>query len=190
MLALPAGIGMLVLAAPIFSILYPAGNAEEGVPMLATFGIAVILYAVVSVTGAILQAFGRVNLPLVSLTVGGVVKCVLTTVLVSIPTLHIKGAPVATCVCYVVMIVMNLCFLRPYMKGCAKPILSNVAKTAGAAVLMGGAAWLLAGPLEGKLGLRAGGLLAIALAGFIYAGLIFAFRIVTVSELKSIRSRG
>lgn len=190
MLALPAGIGMLILAAPIFSILYPRGNAEDGVPMLATFGIAVILYAVVSVTGAILQAFGRVNLPLVSLTVGGVIKCVLTTVLVSMPSLNIKGAPIATCVCYSVMIVMNLIFLRPYMKGCAKSILLNVAKTGAAAVLMGGAAYLLAIPLENALGLKIGGMLAIVLAAAVYAGLIFVFRVVTVDELKNIRRRG
>jgi len=190
MLALPAGIGMLILAAPIFSILYPRGNAEEGVPMLATFGIAVILYAVVSVTGAILQAFGRVNLPLVSLTAGGVIKCVLTTVLVSMPALNIKGAPIATCVCYVVMIAMNLIFLRPYMKGCARSILVNVAKTAAAAILMGGAAYLLAIPLESALGLKLGGMLAIVLAAAVYAVLIFVFKVVTVDELKSIRRRG
>ncbi len=190
MLALPAGIGMFILAAPIFSILYPRGNAEDGVPMLATFGIAVILYAVVSVTGAILQAFGRVNLPLVSLTVGGVIKCVLTTVLVSMPALNIKGAPIATCVCYAVMITMNLIFLRPYMKGCAKSILLNVAKTAAAAILMGGAAYLLAIPLESALGLKIGGMLAIVLAAAVYAVLIFVFRVVTVDELKNIRRRG
>ena len=158
--------------------------------MLATFGIAVILYAVVSVTGAILQAFGRVNLPLLSLTVGGAVKCVLTTVLVSIPALNIKGAPVATCICYVVMISMNLCFLRPYMKGCAGSILANLAKTAAAAVIMGGAAWLFSVPLERFLGLRIGGLLSIALAACVYGVLIFVFRVVTLNELKTIRRRG
>ena len=189
MLALPAGTGMFILAAPIFAILYPAGNAEEGVPMLATFGIAVILYAVVSVTGAILQAFGRVNLPLLSLTVGAVIKCILTTVLVSIPSLNIKGAPIATCCCYVVMISMNLFFLRSYMKGCAKPILINVAKTAAAAVLMGLAAYVLANPLESALGLRLGGMVAIVIAACVYFVLIFVFRVVSLDEIKNMRRR-
>ncbi len=190
MLALPAGIGMLVLAKPIFLILYSDENAAEGIFMLATFGIAVILYAVVSVTGAILQAFGKVNLPLVSLTVGGVIKCVLTTVLVGIPALNIKGAPLATCVCYVVMIGMNLFFLRSFMKGCAKPILVSAAKTAAAALLMGGAAYFLFMPLERWLGVKVGGAAAILAAGVLYAFLIFLFRVVTVNELKNIRKRG
>ena len=187
MLALPSGIGMFVLSEPIFRILYPRGDVENGSVMLATFGIAVVLYAVVSITGAILQAFGRVNLPLVSLTVGGVIKCILTTVLVSRPDLNIKGAPIATCVCYVVMIAMNLFFLRSYMKGCAKPILVNVVKTAAAALLMGAAAYFLAIPLEGRLGVRMGGLVSIAAAGCVYLALIFLFRIVTLRELKTMR---
>ncbi len=190
MLALPSGIGMFVLSEPIFRILYPRGDVENGSVMLATFGIAVILYAVVSITGAILQAFGRVNLPLVSLTVGGIIKCILTTVLVSIPELNIKGAPIATCVCYVVMIAMNLCFLRVYMKGCAKPILFNVAKTAAAAILMGGAAWLAFIPSEKLLGVRIGGLVSIAFAGIVYAVLLFLFRAVTLNELKNIKRGG
>jgi stage V sporulation protein B len=190
MLALPSGIGMFVLAEPIFKILYPRGDAENGVIMLATFGIAVILYAVVSITGAILQAFGKVNLPLFSLTVGGIIKCILTTVLVSIPALNIKGAPVATCVCYVVMICMNLWFLRSYMKGCAKPILLSTVKTAAAALLMGGAAYLLNLLLGSRIGVRTGGLVSIAAAAAVYAVLIFLFRVVTVSELKNIRKRG
>ena len=157
--------------------------------MLATFGIAVILYAVVSITGAILQAFGKVNLPLVSLTVGGIIKCVLTTVLVSVPALNIKGAPIATCVCYVVMITMNLIFLRDYMKGCAAPILGNVAKTAAAAVIMGAAAYFVNIPLGRLLGVRIGGLVSIAAAGCVYLALVFLFRVVTLCELKNMRRR-
>ena len=187
LLALPAGVGMFVLARPIFRILYPLGNAEEGAPMLATFGIAVILYAVVSITGAILQAFGKVNLPLCSLTVGGVIKCILTTVLVSIPALNIKGAPIATCVCYVVMIAMNLFFLRHYLRGCAGPILWSVVRTVFAALVMGGAAYLFILPLEKLLGTRLGGLVSIAGAGCVYLGLIFVLKIVTPAELKSVR---
>ena len=115
MLALPAGIGMIVVAEPIYSILYKTEQPELGAQMLAIFGLAVILYAVVSITGSILQAFGKVNLPLISLVVGGVVKCILTTVFVSTPGIEIKGAPIATCICYVVMITMNLIFLRRFL---------------------------------------------------------------------------
>ena len=88
------------------------------------------------------------------------------------------------------MIAMNLCFLRFYMKGCAKPILFNVAKTAAAALLMGGAAWLAFIPCEKLLGVRIGGLVSISFAGIVYAALLFVFRAVTLNELKNIKRGG
>ena len=190
MLAAPAGIGLFVMAKPIYGILYPKSDLTEGAPMLAAFGIAVILYAVVSITGAMLQAFGKATRPLISMLAGGAVKCALTTGLLLVPDLKIKGAPIATCVCYTVMILMNLFFLRSYIKGCVKSILGSTAKTLGAALIMGGAAYLLFIPLNGWMGLKLGGAVAILAAGLIYIALIFAFRIVTLNELKNIRSKG
>jgi hypothetical protein len=76
------------------------------------------------------------------------------------------------------------------MKGCAKPILVSAAKTAAAALLMGGAAYFLFMPLERWLGVKVGGAAAILAAGVLYAFLIFLFRVVTVNELKNIRKRG
>ena len=190
MLALPAGIGISILADPIMNIIYfnTPDEATAGAPLLAIFGIAVILYAVVSISGAVLQAFGKAERPLISLFVGGVVKCVLNAVLVGIPAINIKGAPIATCVCYVVMIVMNGIFLRKFLVGCGK-IVTNTLKIIGVSVVMGGAAWLLYPVLSGKLGVRIGGLVAICIAAVIYGALLLVTRIVTVSELKGLLRR-
>ncbi len=193
MLALPAGVGIAVLAGPIMNIIYfnTPEEANAGAPLLAVFGIAVILYAVVSISGAILQSFGHVNCPLISLCVGGVIKCVLNTVLVGVENVNIMGAPIATCVCYVVMIAMNLFFLRRYLVGCGA-IVVNTLKTLGAALVMGGAAFgsyeLFHGALN--VGVKLGGLLSIGIAMVCYAALVLIFRIVSVRELKSMLKRG
>ncbi len=191
LLALPAGIGISVLSAPIMHIIYfnTPEEATAGTPLLAVYGIAVILYAVVSISGAILQAFGHVNLPLISLTVGGVVKCVLNAVLVGFASINIMGAPIATCVCYVVMIVMNLVFLRPYLTGCTA-IIGNTLKTAAASLIMGAFAYFAYSILSNLLGIRIGGLIAICCSVFVYAAMILVFRVVTFRELKSMLSRG
>ena len=55
---------------------------------------------------------------------------------------------------------------------------------------MGVDAYVIAPLLENKLGLRKGGLLAILIAGCIYAAFLFLFRVVTIDELKNIRKRG
>jgi len=193
MLALPAGVGIMVLSEPIMNIIYfnTPDEANAGAPLLAVFGIAVILYAVVSISGAILQAFGHVNRPLISLCVGGAIKCLLNTVLVGFEKINIMGAPIATCVCYVVMIGMNLFFLRKYLVGCAA-IVTNTIKTAVAALIMGAVAF---GAYEllhvfGGFGVKMGGLLSICVAVVCYAVLVLLFKIVTVRELKSMLRRG
>ena len=191
MVSIPAGIGILVLSNPIMNIIYfnTPDEANAGAPMLAVFGIAVILYSVVSITNAILQAFGKVNYPLVSLCTGGVIKCVLNAVLVGIASVNIMGAPIATCACYVVMIGMNFVFLRKYMTN-LKGIALNTLKILLASLVMGGAAYGLYELLSGAVGVKLGGLAAIAGAVVVYAVLLFVFKAVTVSELKSMLRRG
>lgn len=191
MLALPAGVGIAVLAGPIMNILYfnVPSQAEAGTPILAVFGIAVILYAVVSISGAILQAFGRVNLPLISLCVGSVVKCCLNFILVGIEPINILGAPIATCACYVVMITMNMIFLSKYLSGCGA-IIVNTLKTTAAALLMGVATYFVNRPLGSFLGMKLGGLVSICVGVVAYAALIIVLKIVTVGEIKSMLKRG
>ncbi|MBQ7599281.1 MAG: polysaccharide biosynthesis protein [Clostridia bacterium] len=191
MIALPSGVGMIILAKPIYNLLYKTADADLGAAMLAIFGIAVILYALVSISGSILQAFGKVNRPLISLVVGGVVKCVLTAVLVSIPEINIKGAPIATCVCYVVMIVMNMIFLRKFIKDSVKQILLSLLKTALAAAIMGGATYGVFILLSSVLDIYSSRTMAVismiimlAVAVAVYFASVFLLKVITPGELK------
>jgi len=180
-----------VLSSPIMHIIYfnTPEEASAGAPLLAVFGIAVILYSIVSISGAILQAFGHVNLPLISLTVGGIVKCVLNAVLVGVDSVNIMGAPIATVACYVVMIAMNLIFLRKYLEGC-KVIVWNMLKTAAASLIMGVGAYFAFDFLSGPLGVKKGGIVAILGAVVIYAVLVLLFKIISIREIKSMLKRG
>lgn len=191
LLALPAGVGITVLSEPIMHIIYfnTPEEAAAGTPLLAVFGIAVILYAVVSISGAILQAFGHVNRPLISLTVGGIIKCLLNAVLVGFEAINIMGAPIATCMCYVVMIAMNVAFLRKYLTGCGA-ILWNTVKTLAASLVMGAFAYGAYAVLSGALGVRIGGMVSIIGAVVVYAVLVIVLKVVTVKELKSMVRRG
>lgn len=191
MLAFPAGVGIAILSNPIMHIIYSRTpeEAEAGAPLLAVFGIAVILYAVVSISGSVLQSFGQVNKPLISLCVGGVIKCGLNAFLVGFENINIMGAPIATCVCYVVMIAMNITFLREYLVGCGA-IFKNTAKIAAASLVMGVFAYIIYSPISGMLGVKMGGLVSIVLAALLYAVLVMLFKIVTINEIKSVIKRG
>ncbi len=190
MLAFPAGIGLFVLPEPVMRILYSRhpDEASAGAPLLAVFGFAVMLYAIVSVTGALLQSFGKVNLPLISLSVGAGVKCLLNYLLVGVDNINIMGAPIATVVCYVVMLVLNLIFLRKYLAGCGA-IIMNTVKILAASVIMGVCAYFAYGPLESTLGIKVGGLAAIICGVAVYLVMIFVLKIVSLGEIKGMLKR-
>lgn len=190
LLSLPAGMGLFILAEPIMHIIYfnIPEEADAGAPLLAVFGFAVMLYAVVSVTGAVLQSFGKVNLPLISLSVGAVVKYLLNKLLVGVDKINILGAPIATVACYVVMLGMNLVFLRKYLVGCGA-IITNTLKTIAASLIMGAAAYAVYHPLSAAIGVRLGGAVSIVIGVVVYALLVVLFKLVTFSEIKSMLKR-
>ncbi len=190
MVSMPAGVGIMVLANPIMNIIYfnTPEEANAGAHLLAVFGLAVILYSVVSITNAILQGFGKVNFPLISLCTGAAVKCVLNAVLVGVASVNIMGAPLATCACYVVMIVMNFAFIGKYMTN-VRGIGLNTLKIFVASLVMGTAAYGLYTLLSVPLGVKLGGLVSIAAGGCIYVVMLFVCRAVTLTELKSMLKR-
>lgn len=187
LLALPAGIGISLLSKPIMNIIYfrTPEEANEGAPLLAVFGISVILYAVVSVSGSILQSFGRMTKPLISLCIGAAVKCVLTFLMVGIKDLNILGAPIATCICYFVMMISNLIFLRKELKGCGSVIVSII-KILISSIIMGATALLLYKFLLGFIGIKIAGLISIAVAAVVYLVLVLITKTVTRKEIKSL----
>lgn len=112
LVALPAGFGMAVLAEPILSIVYNGTNASNLVsiaaPILTTYGFGIFLFAVSSPITNMLQAIGRMDVPLKSIIAGAVVKIILNYILVGNPEININGAPIGSIACYVVVVAINM----------------------------------------------------------------------------------
>ncbi|MBQ9990521.1 MAG: polysaccharide biosynthesis C-terminal domain-containing protein, partial [Lachnospiraceae bacterium] len=51
-------------------------------------------------TNALLQAMGKVNVPVVTMLTGGAVKLLVNYTLVGTPSINIHGAPIGTLCCY------------------------------------------------------------------------------------------
>ena len=146
LLALPAGIGLSVLATPIEKLVLPSQQelAVAAGPHLQILGIATIFICLMVLTNAILQTYGKEKIPIFTVIAGGVVKIILNYILVGNPEINIHGAPISTLCCYMVIAGLNLFFVwvyspqKPrYMQLFAKPVLASV--------LMGGAAWAVYG---------------------------------------------
>ncbi len=107
--ALPCAIGLSILADPILKFVYNDGGAAN---LLSILGIAVVFVSLVLVSNAILQATGKVMIPVRNMFIGGLVKVVANYILVGQPQININGAPIGTTLCYFVIAVLNLIAIK------------------------------------------------------------------------------
>ena len=130
--ALPAGMGLSVLAGPILHLLYPAvpETAEAAAYHLTFLGLACVFVCLMVATNGVLQSYGHPLLPVISLLCGGVLKIVTNYLMVGDPATGIRGAAVSTLYCYALIAVINLAAIarlvpeRPgYISLFAKPVL-------------------------------------------------------------------
>lgn len=147
LLSIPMGVGLLALSGPIMRLLYPNYDVTLTGPMLAVLGPASVCVCLVLVCNAVLQANGYVSLPIVTTLLGGAAKLTANYLLVSVPEVHVFGAPIGTLLCYVVVLVLDLIALKrivpevgSYLRVFAKPVFAGA--------VMGGGAWAAYGLLE------------------------------------------
>ena len=124
LLAAPCGIGIAVLARPILQTVYNNTNAASTLSIL---GYAVIFVSLVLVTNGVLQALGKVWLPVIHMALGGILKVIINFFLVGSPDININGAPFGTTVCYILILSFNLISIRRLLK-CKYDIVSLVEK--------------------------------------------------------------
>ena len=108
--ALPAGVGLSVLAEPILLLLYPAvpETAAAAAYHLTFLGLACVFVCLMVATNGVLQAYGHPMLPVGTLLCGGVLKIVTNYLMVGDPAVGIRGAAVSTLYCYALIVVLNL----------------------------------------------------------------------------------
>ena len=203
LLALPMGVGLFVLGEPIIRLLYSSSDIEPEVAgsLLSTLGIASVFVCIMLVCNSILQAHGFINLPVITMLIGGVVKIAVNYNVVAVPSINIYGAPLGNVFCFGLVCVMDLVIIARVIPG--RPSYTAVfVKPLLAAAVMGGAAWgvyglssrLLAG-LErfqrvteagtelSSLGNAMATVVAIGVACLIYLVMVLALRILTKEDL-------
>lgn len=112
MVAFPAGIGIFAIADRISTLLYGGrpGALVSIAPPLRLLGLAAVFLALVAPLYSVLQAVGRFDLPVKFMAIGAVLKLLTNFILVGIPEINIKGAPIGTTVCY--SVIMFLCLFK------------------------------------------------------------------------------
>ncbi len=170
LVAFPGGIGIAVLAKPILSFIYPGRELAVSIaaPALSLLGIAVIFVALLTPINSMLQAVGRADLPVKLMLIGGSIKIVTNFILVSIPSVNVKGAPIGTILCYIFLFVSSIYFLGKRI-GSFPSIKATFIKPFFAAVICGGAAAVSYSVFESITGMKIAMVISIVFAVIIYA---------------------
>lgn len=167
--ALPCAVGMSLLAKPILEFVYHNTNAASTLSIL---GIAVLFVSLVLVTNAVLQSVGKERIPVRNMIIGGVVKVIANFVLVRHPDININGAPIGTNLCYAIILVLNLYYIRRELSMRFSAVQYIVKPLICAAVM--GAAAVAIYSLTGSAGNSAALIAAIAGAAAVYAVMLVA----------------
>ena len=198
LLSFPMGVGLFVLGTPIIRLLFPSLNVEVAGPLLSTLGVATPFVCMVLVCNSVLQAHGFINLPVIVMVLGGIVKIVNNYNLVG--AIGIAGAPVGNILCFGLALVLDLVVITRVIPNRPR-LLPIFAKPAVASAVMGGAAWAVYGLLSrilsseqvdqagqtvravSRMGNAAGIFLSIAVAGVVYLVLVIALRAISRDDL-------
>ena len=187
--ALPAGVGLSVLARPILQLLYPAvpETAEAAAYHLTFLGLACVFVCLMVATNGILQANGRENIPIWTLLAGGALKIVTNYLMVGNSDMGIRGAPVGTLYSYALIVVLNMIAVHRCTRGqvdffrCLwRPALC----TAVMALAARSAFTLLGRYVSQNLAVAA----AIAAAAAVYAVMALALGAVTADDLSHFKN--
>lgn len=168
LITLPASLGLSVFSRPILEFVFKGEDSaiNTAAPLLSVLGLSVFFSCMMTVTNAVLQAYGKERLPLVSMLAGSAVKIVLSYVLIGIPQINVFGASISTFACSLTVAAMNFA----YIKKCAPEVASPIKLFGGAlgasafSVAVGGGVYFLLAARIGRssvLTLAAVGLTAI-----------------------------
>lgn len=185
LIALPCSVGLMVLSEPIMQLLggYTAeGYLEIASVLMRILAASVFFNSAVLVMNAILQANGHAFLPVIHMVVGGMVKLIISFVLVANPNIHIIGVPVGTAVCFMLIALLDyvaICRVLPdpphLMRNVVKPVLASITMGAVAFALNS-----LCMALRLPLLLRTG--VSVLGAAAAYAVLVVALKIITKDD--------
>lgn len=107
-LTMPAAIGLSLLAEPAYTVFY--GADQLGTEVLRTYAPIAILFAIYTVTAAMMQGINEQRWSVLSLLVGLLVKLSLNIPLVQM--MEVQGAVLATSIGYIAAIVINLLVIK------------------------------------------------------------------------------
>jgi len=186
-LAFGSAFGLNAVSKEVLNLFFPGDPAgvASATPLLQIISFALIAVGLTNIFSAILQSVGKSYLPVISVAVGAAIKTVSTLILVSIPSVNVLGAPIATNIAYPIMLIMNIVFvykhlgfLPNWIDVFIKPLVSGVVCWIAAKAFM----FAFDAFLPEKIALFP----AILCAILVYLLFLIIIKLVSFNEIKSI----
>lgn len=140
-LSIPSAVGLTVLAKPVTLLLYPQKASVDTVSyLLAAMSISIIFYALSTISNAVLQGIGKVNLPVVNAAVALVIQTVVLVPLLLTTDIGLYTLVIATVLYSFLMCILNGISVKKELKY-KQEIIKTFLLPGWAAILMGVAAF-------------------------------------------------
>ena len=141
LISIPAAVGLCVLAKPVTQILFPQKESlDTAASLLCALAVSVIFYSLSTLTNAVLQGIGRVNVPVINAGVALMLQTAVVALLLLFTDLGLYALVIANIVYSGTMCLLNGRSVRKYLKYRQEWIRTYVIPLA-ASVLMGAVAY-------------------------------------------------
>ena len=194
LIAMPAAVGLMVLATPVLMALYN-DNRELSSQIMVILGAASYFVCLQYVTTAILQANGFERVALYTFPIGAGVKIILAWVLAGHPDFGILASPIGTLACFIIISLLNIIIIKVKVKESKPEFLKVFAGTILCSAIMAGSIYTInlfitqfmsglfgSGRLENIVFLTG----TIIIGIIIYGVLIIVTRTVTKDDMKTV----
>lgn len=191
LISIPCAFGMFALAEPITALLFPQKESLAlAASLLRAISVSVIFYALSTLTNAVLQGIGKVNVPVINAAAALVVQTLVLVVLLLYTKLSLYALAVAMIVYSFLMCLLNNVAVRKAL-GYRQEIIKTFLKPALSALVMGVSAYYV---YKVVYMIAPVNLIALALAVFvaviIYFTLVIKTGALSEEELKNIPKGG
>ena len=138
LVSMPCAVGLAVLAQPVMALLgnYTGEKLALATTLMTILGVCVVFNSLVLLTNAMMQSHGHVNLPVIHMFIGGVLKLVAVYILAGNPNIGILGGPIGSLLCHFTITTLNLITMRRCLPHCPA-VLKNLLRPLVAALVMG-----------------------------------------------------
>lgn len=113
-ISIPSAVGLFVLAKPVIYILFPRSDevVTLAAKLLMVLAVAVVLYALSTLSNSILQGLGKVNVPVLNAGIALLVQTITSTILLLYTNVDLYGLAITNTLYAAIMCMLNQLALR------------------------------------------------------------------------------